>query len=129
MNQDWEEQKLRELFHELKQEDERFAPSFARDWEAALSRLGKARSPRRLVRVATAAMMLILLIGSVAVFFSHPSRKPALTETPGSTIFLSQWRSPTNFLLQSPGEQLLKTVPHLGLSSVEIRAIMPDKMN
>ncbi len=171
MNQDWEEKKLKGLFHELRQEDERLAPSFARDWEAALSRIGKAHHPWRVFRVAAATVMLIVLGSSVFIFFRQPARQPAPTGTPAEApasvasrthqspppivplfkapgkelpravrrqlsarprqpaVFISQWRSPTDFLLKSPGEQLLKTVPRPGESVREIKASMPDENN
>ena len=173
MNQDWEEKKLKGLFHELRREDERLAPSFARDWEAALSRIGKARHPPRVFRVAAATVMLIVLGSSVFILFRQPARQPAPTGAPAeeapvsvassthqspppplvplfkapgkvlpravrrqssarprqSAVFISQWRSPTDFLLKSPGEQLLKTVPRPGESVREIKASMPDQNN
>lgn len=42
---------------------------------------------------------------------------------------LSQWRSPTEFLLHTPGDQLLKTVPRLGGSLIEIKALAPEQKN
>ena len=41
---DREENEIRRLFRELRREDERLAPPFARDWNAALSRTGGGRT-------------------------------------------------------------------------------------
>jgi len=42
---------------------------------------------------------------------------------------LSQWRSPTEFLLRTPGAALLKTVPRLGASWIESRTLVPEQKN
>ncbi len=48
----------RRLFREMRQEDERAAPPFVRDWEVARSQTGKLRSHHYLLRFAAAAGML-----------------------------------------------------------------------
>jgi hypothetical protein len=42
---------------------------------------------------------------------------------------ISQWRSPTESLLRTPGEQLFKRVPRLDESLVNIKATMPGQQN
>jgi hypothetical protein len=42
---------------------------------------------------------------------------------------ISQWQPPTDFLLTWPGAQWLKTVPQLGESSVDVKAIRPEEKN
>jgi hypothetical protein len=42
---------------------------------------------------------------------------------------ISQWRSPTDFLLRTPGDELLKTVPRVGTSAIEIKMNFPDGKN
>ena len=54
-------------------------------------------------------------------------RRTATPSRPWALV--SQWRSPTDFLLTSPGDQLLKTIPRLGESLREIKAIMPEEKN
>jgi len=44
-------------------------------------------------------------------------------------ILISQWRSPTESLLRTPGEQLLKRVPRLDESLVNIKATIPGQKN
>lgn len=160
-----EEQRIRELFQQLKEEDERHAPSFTGDWNAALSRRER---PRRSLAVwqlaATAA--LILLGAGWWMFFKQPTNRQAPIEIgksnnsaadaappvspspapvrnppnvtrrqrplarprPPATL-VSQWRSPTESLLRTPGEQLFKRVPRLDESIVNIKAIIPDQKN
>src|SRR5436853_417801 len=77
MNRDLEENELKQLFRELRREDERLAPPFARDWDAALSRMNEGHSPRRTFRLAAATLVaLILLGGSALILFKRSSRRP-----------------------------------------------------
>jgi hypothetical protein len=39
------------------------------------------------------------------------------------TVSLSEWRSPTAFLLQGPSDLLVKTVPTFSATSVELDAL------
>jgi hypothetical protein len=185
-----EENELKQLFRELRREDEGLAPSFARDWDAALSRMGGGRSPRRVFRLAAATLVALILLGGLAlILFTRSSRQPisnattepaaaqtqprspsvAPIETPSgpvesskvepnqvakadsktglvrersksawrrpsarsrtTVVLISRWRSPTEFLLNSPGEQLLKTVPRLNESLLDIKAVTLDANN
>jgi hypothetical protein len=42
---------------------------------------------------------------------------------------ISQWRSPTEFLLRTPGDELLRSVPRLGVSAVEIKLDLSSPRN
>jgi hypothetical protein len=155
------------LFQQLKEEDERHAPSFAHDWNAALSRQEKLRHHWSAWRVAVGAALLIVLGAGGAGWWmyvrqstkqSDPvdivrsdrpvdgftplpvSPSPAPVRNPPSVTrrrrtfaqprptatWISQWRSPTQSLLQTPGEQLLKRVPRLDESLVNIKVIIPN---
>ena len=46
-----------------------------------------------------------------------------------ATELISQWRSPTDFLLNTPGNELLKTLPRVGDSSIDIRMNIVDRKN
>lgn len=46
-----------------------------------------------------------------------------------SATLVSEWRSPTDFLLKTPGDQLLKTVPRVGASAIEIKVDFSDLKN
>lgn len=189
MNPNGEENEIRELFRELRREDEHLAPPFGRDWAAALSRSQQVRPRRHMILVPVAASILLVLLGGFAfIFFSKrstqttpiatpesveaivPSKPPgSLPETAASpphiskaerrqvapsglargsrkerpravwqrspeppqspAILISRWRSPTDFLLKSSAEQLLKTVPRLNEVPLEIKAIGSDENN
>lgn len=53
---------------------------------------------------------------------TRPRPQPALS-------FLSQWRSPTEYLLRLPGDPLLKTVPRFGESWFEIKKLASEQKN
>ena len=44
-------------------------------------------------------------------------------------LMISQWRSPTDFLLRTPGNEFLKTVPRLNDSRLKINSAMPNDLN
>ncbi|HYS55429.1 MAG TPA: hypothetical protein VER58_16855 [Thermoanaerobaculia bacterium] len=86
---------LHDAFVTLRREEAARAPRFDRMWHA--------RPQRRLVpRFAFATMLLIV----VALFFVV--RRP---EPPRPSI--SAWKAPTDFLLATPGRELLQRTPEL----------------
>lgn len=58
MNLNGAEKRIRELFREMRQEDERVAPPFVKDWEIARSQTGKLRHHYHIFRFAAAAGLL-----------------------------------------------------------------------
>jgi hypothetical protein len=164
MERDWEEKRIAELFHEMKQEDAALAPPFSTGGRAAT------RFPTS-AALAVAVVAALVVVAFFSVIFlraaslrdvSGPSiseetagasitprpsapipSSPAVTQIAKaskfdrrrkrparqSIILISQWQSPTDFLLRTPGEQLLKSVPRLGGSLAEIKAIMPGERN
>lgn len=87
--------------------------------ERVLARIATTAPAPAYPRLAAAAAALIILAGLVA-----------LTTRPGRTIRLSTrlstWRSPTECLLRSPADPLLKSVPRLGEGVFEMH---PAKEN
>ncbi|MEK6302707.1 MAG: hypothetical protein AABO41_18510 [Acidobacteriota bacterium] len=55
--------------------------------------------------------------------------RPRRTLPGRATTLISQWRSPTDFLLNTPGNELLKTLPRIGDSSIDIRMNIVDRKN
>jgi hypothetical protein len=182
-----EENEIRRLFRELRREDERLAPPFARDWNAALSRTGGGRTRRRALRLRAATAAALVALGGLALAtFNISSRRPtphaaqgpvaapARTQPPSvasvgalpspveepeawrnrgakpdskigsarglsknirrrtpprpqaEVTLISRWRSPTEFLLNTPGGQLLRTVPRLDDSVLKIKTVTLD---
>ena len=54
---------------------------------------------------------------AASIFLRAPARQPALPQE--SALLISQWQSPTDFLLATPGQQWLQSVPQLGESLTE----------
>jgi hypothetical protein len=97
-----EDNRLRTRFANLREEDQSTTPPFDRTAAAkpAFSRRGS------LVRIAFAAMPLLAIAVILAVR-PHHSKDAVPRE-------LSAWSSPTAFLLETPGKQLLNQTPKLG---------------
>jgi hypothetical protein len=97
-----EDSHLRSRFAKLREEDRSTVPPFTRavGVEAARSRRGSAW------RIALAAMPVLAIAVMLAVR-THRSTDSVPRE-------LAAWSSPTAFLLETPGQQLLNQTPRLG---------------
>src|SRR6185503_5262090 len=71
MNQ--QEEQIKELFQQLKRDDERRAPSFTSVWQTAMSRSNKAAGRWPILRVALAAIVVLMLAGVWFVFSRQTS--------------------------------------------------------
>jgi hypothetical protein len=102
-----DEEAFRRAFNSLRTEDARRAPSF----DAIVHhRLHRARSLRSLrLGLTVSALTLVLLI--VALGVAH--RRTTSTH-PGGSAFILAWRAPTDFLLDTPGSQLMRDIPEIG---------------
>jgi hypothetical protein len=115
MNPNWEDNRIRDLFVELRSHDEAQAPGFDGVWGAAVARAKSARRRRYFVRVALIAAAVVvssLIVGRA--FFRD--RRPQTVHVPSApfiqaadlpwqtAVLICEWRSPTDFLLRSPGE-------------------------
>jgi len=171
MKQGQEERIIRELFQQLRRDDERGAPSFVDGLAPSPSR--RERDARlRFGRQIAVAIVVAILLGGAWLIFSRrdtktpdqanavnsngapgprveappPNPTPSSNESPTikpdrqyrkqrraqnrpETLLLSQWRSPTEFLMRTPGDQFLKTVPRLNESSIEIKLFTPTQQN
>jgi hypothetical protein len=86
---------LRELFHQLREEDLSRLPS---------PRLRGEGAPKG--RVRGWAFAAIVLVASVLFVIKH-HRRPPVAES------IVTWKAPTDFLLRTPGSELLSTVPRI----------------
>jgi hypothetical protein len=98
---------LRARFAALRREEEALAPEFA------LSLPGAAQRRRRSVgrRIAFAASLVAVMAVVLVLRFAqkvHPERGQAVAS-------LTEWKAPTDFLLETPGRELLRTVPAIGV--------------
>jgi hypothetical protein len=96
-----EDSRLRTHFANLREEDQSAAPPFDRTAAAAApSRRGS------VLRIALAALPVLAIAVMLAVR-THRSTDAVPRE-------LAAWSSPTAFLLETPGKQLLNRTPRLG---------------
>jgi hypothetical protein len=122
MNPDEEQQRLRASFGELRREDQRLAPPFERDWQAAV-RLSQRPPPHRfpLARLAAAVAAIAAVGVAAALLNSRPGRdglvagrqappvaaprvpEPPEREAPAS---IEDWESPTAALLELSLEEV-----------------------
>jgi hypothetical protein len=108
---------LRRLFRELARTDETSAPSFRElRARARASDLGGRRN--RSARLVAA----LALVGALAVALSllFPPRGERPGEVVTGSLSLSSWSAPTDFLLETPGRELLDSTPRIGVGPLEI---------
>lgn len=92
---------LRRSFDLLRREEQADAPSFA----PLVHRQGRVVTSIRWLRLGAVAALLILAALPLLVRrWTPPQAVPSLTT----------WKSPTDFLLDTPGDELLRSVPRLG---------------
>ena len=103
-----EDRDLASFFEELRRADEASAPPF----EDALERerVGHG-APARFVFFRLAALTVLLVAAALAaVLLRRPAGEMAGPEPP---VTLAQWKSPTDWLLRTPGSELLFELPTL----------------
>ena len=98
---------LRDAFHELRAEEQRHAPPFRASVERRPSSAADGRDARRYTYAV--AMLMLLMIGAAMLIRRQPPARPPLRHS------ISTWKAPTDFLLQTPGSKLLRTVPTFGV--------------
>lgn len=97
---------LREAFAALRREEQTRAPDFRRLVAEARSRGSRAR---------TAAVALAMALAVLLVLVFLPPRVP---RRPAAVPSITEWESPTDFLLATPGREVLTTLPRLGDSLI-----------
>jgi hypothetical protein len=94
---------LHTLFARMRQEEQQHIPVFASLWG------GRTRAPRGKVLWFVVASCALL---AVATVFLQRLERPKPEEVSMSSI--TQWKAPTDFLLETPGREMLRTVPEIG---------------
>ncbi len=122
MNWHWEDKTMedktiRELFKQLRQEEEKAVPSFQEVLHG-----NEAPGGLELFAFFRQAAAVAAVVVFSATLLLQLSRAPELN----ATLPLSEWQSPTDFLLLSSQEELVSTVPVLELpdfatSLIELR--------
>ena len=110
-----EDHHLRKGFEALRREDAAGSPSFRATVAAA--RAHRAGAPRR--RVLGLAAVVAVVVAAVVLSIRH-DRDGGRLEIDLAAV---RWHAPTDFLLKLPGDELLRSVPHLGHRGVDWRTL------
>jgi hypothetical protein len=94
---------LRKRFAGLRQEEQQHTPAFAPLWS------GRARAPHsKGLWYVAAACVLIVVVAILLLRSEQTSRNEV------SMVEITEWKAPTDFLLETPGREILQTVPEIG---------------
>lgn len=93
---------LRELFGELRSQDQNHAPRFRMMWPPPNAHRPGVRRLRLIIASAAAAALVLGIYLSVRM---RPSSRPV------AELQLSTWKAPTDFLLKIPGSGMLSELP------------------
>ena len=117
---------LRKLFQEAREADEASATDFQRIRRRPAE--GQARSPRfrwGLIALPAAAALAVGLGLLVAGRGSDPPSREAVPSEV-SALTLDEWTAPTDFLLETPGRELLGSFPPIGARIPELSVTHPS---
>jgi hypothetical protein len=103
-----EDPMLREHFARLRRAEQASTPGFER-----ILALAGHRSSRISPALAMAASVALAAVALVIVRLPSPHRSPTIEAV---APMLADWHSPTDFLLDTPGRELLDTIPEIGRS-------------
>jgi hypothetical protein len=114
---------LARRFAALRQQERQRVPPFRLQWAAAGNR--RPGSAGRILRLAAAgaAVVVVALLSAWLV----AQKVPAPSPSPGAVPSIVEWRSPTDFLLRTPGQEILRQPPALGRGfAIEPGASLPS---
>jgi hypothetical protein len=94
---------LRRRFAALRREEDQQTPEFALLWQAGA---GARRPQARWFAAAACALIALLAFLWIRSVQRRPDDKTVAS--------ISEWKAPTDFLLETPGRELLRTVPEIG---------------
>ncbi len=97
------DRELREQFHALRGDAGAGAPAFGDTVAAVARRRERVRRLRRRVSVVSAAAATVVVLFAV--------RAPGGKQAVPVNLASQGWEAPTDFLLRTPGAELLRTIP------------------
>jgi hypothetical protein len=104
---------VRESFAALRREDDAASPAFDPMWDRAARRHASRRSARASRQALWAAAGVACLAGATILY--RAASPPPETVSDDVARAFAEWRAPTDFLLRTPGRELLETVPRIGV--------------
>lgn len=109
MNERLPDQRLRDAFARLHRELAPLAPNAERFVERA--RIARPHAGARSLAPGLALASVLAVLAIVAVWNSRQASERAVIARQAAQLGESQWRAPTDFLLDVPGADLLRTTP------------------
>jgi hypothetical protein len=122
MTGDWSDDEIKNAFAEMRASDTDEAPRFDATYAAAQARVARRASVAPWKRAAMAASVLLVAVLGWLSLQSQLAQSPSRL-TQGRIRSLSEWRSPTAFLLQGPSDLLIRTVPTISATSADLNAL------
>lgn len=103
---------LRRLFREAREADEASAPAFEKIRRAVPRHATDRQWRWGLVALPAAAALAL----AVTLLFRQagPEKPGEAVRTEANVPTLDEWTAPTDFLLETPGSELLGSTPHIG---------------
>ena len=106
---------LRELFSRLRQEEQLHAPRFNAESKPTSS-IRRTPVRRPLGRTLAGAFLCVVTTLATILYLRHePRRHPPAPQTGVPVASISEWKPPTDFLLKTPGSEMLRAAPALEL--------------
>jgi hypothetical protein len=100
-----EDKDLRERFAALRREEEAQAPDFVV--------LTGRRQRQRVAKLIPISVCLAAILAA-AIFLVRPVLQKPVQKPVGAVASITEWKAPTDFLLETPGRELLRNVPAIG---------------
>lgn len=126
---------IRAAIAEAHRDDGAGAPPFAASWRAARGRIAARRSHRPAIWLG-AGFGLATVAAALLLWMRPPAPRDQVAAAPDATIAAApsavdlsagSWRTPLDFLLDTPGRDVLRTVPALR-SSLPASTIDPSTL-
>ena len=105
------EKRLRELFESARRRDEASAPRFHALLRRERPTERAVRLPLALRLAAIAIVLAVVGLLAVSGRVARPTVAPPVT---GEFLSSARWSGPTDFLLATPGRDLLRSTPRIG---------------
>jgi hypothetical protein len=104
---------LRERFDAMRRDDEGASPAFNPMWDRAARRAASRQFTISSRQALWAAAGAAFLAGATIIY--RAASPPPKTVSEEVARAFAEWKAPTDFLLRTPGRELLETVPRVGV--------------
>jgi hypothetical protein len=121
-DEDRDDRELRAAFSELRREEQEHSPPFTEVVRRGRARSLRSRSPQRF-HLRWAAVGLVLAVLAAWLGLRTPGPKVPATQAPS----LAEWRSPTDFLLETSGREILADPARLDRSLLDFSSTVASQ--